>query len=130
MRKLGIIFIVLCAGAVASCSRMHSKSAVEAAIEDRLHANPHLMSDSFSTHFEKVGVNGNTAVALVRYQSKAMPKLAVDVHYTLKLKQGHWQVVSRSTDAGVRASPANPHAGARLDQMPPPQSTPAPIASH
>lgn len=128
MRQLCLI--ILCAVAVASCSRAHSKSAVEAAIQEHLHTNPHLMQDSFSTQFEDVAVKGNTAVALVKYQSKAMPKLAVHVHYTLKLEQGRWQVTSSSTDATDRTNPSNPHAGTNLDQMPPPQSPPSPIASH
>jgi hypothetical protein len=130
MRLSGIILIVLCALAAASCSHAHSKSAVEAAIENHLHANPHLVSDSFSTHFESISVHGDTAAALVKYQSKAVPSLAVNVHYTLKLEQGRWQVISSSTDALGRTNPANPHAGTALDQAPPPQTMPGPIASH
>ena len=123
------IAIVSLAGS-ASCSRAHSKAAVETAILRHLHQNAHLMLNSFTTRFEGVSVKGDTADALVRYQSKALPRLAVNVRYTLKLEYGQWQVISSSTDAFARNNPANPHAGTPLDQMPPPQSMPAPIPSH
>jgi hypothetical protein len=129
MRRL-IVIIVLSVAGFASCARTNAKLAVENAIQKHLHENAHLMLNSFTTQFQDVTVKGNTADALVKYQSTELPRLAVNVRYVLKREQGQWQVITSSTDAFNRTNPANPHAGARLDQMPSPQNIPAPVASH
>lgn len=129
MQRLYPYLVILSVAVFASCARTNSKAAVEAAVQNHLHENAHLMLNSFTTQFESVAVKGDTANALVKYQSKQVPRLAVHVQYNLKLDHGRWQVISSSTDALDRTNPANPHAGA-LDQMPPPQSMPGPIASH
>jgi hypothetical protein len=130
MRRLCLCIAILSVAGFASCARTNSKMAVETAIQKHLHENAHLMLNSFTTRFEDVTVKGDTANALVRYQSKELPRLVVHVRYVLKLEQGQWQVITSSTDAFNRTNPANPHAGARLDQMAPPQSMPGPVASH
>lgn len=130
MQRFSIVLAILCALAIAGCARINSHRAVEAAIQKHLRENQHLMLNKFTTRFQGVEVKGNTASAIVKYQSKEMPKLVVHVRYTLKLDRGEWQVVSSSTDAFDRSNPANPHSGATLDQSPPPQTMPGPIASH
>jgi hypothetical protein len=130
MRRFCVCIAILSVAGFASCARTNSKLAVEAAIQKHLHANAHLMLNSFTTRFENVTVTGDTANAVVKYQSKDLPRLAVHVRYTLKLDHGQWQVMASSTDAFDRSNPANPHAGTTLDQTPPPQNMPGPIASH
>jgi hypothetical protein len=130
MRWLSISLAAVLVVSAAGCARRDPRGAVEAAIEKHLHENPHLMLNSFTTQFQNVAINGDTANAVVKYQSKSMPKLAVHVRYTLKMDHGQWQVVSSSTDAFGRANPANPHASTTLDQAPMPQSVPGPVASH
>jgi hypothetical protein len=130
MRRLFLCITILSLAGFSACARTRSKAAVETAIQKHLHENPHLMLNSFTTRFEDVSVKGNTASAVVKYQSTTLPRLEVHVRYALKLEHRQWQVVSSSTDALDRTNPANPHAGATLDQMPPPQSMPGPVASH
>jgi hypothetical protein len=130
MRRPCLFITVLSLAALAGCARRNSKTAVERAIQKHLHENTNVMLNTFITQFESVSAKGDTANAIVKYQSKALPRLAVHVRYTLKLDHGEWQVISSSTDAFDRSNPANPHAGTALDQMPPPQSMPAPVASH
>lgn len=117
--------------AIAGCRRTDSKAAVEAAVQKHLDQNSHLMLNSFTTHFETVTVKGDTAQALVKYSSKNVPNVAVEVDYGLKKINGEWQVVASSSAGGQTANPANPHAGLSLDQAPPPGGqTPAPMPSH
>ena len=127
---IGIACLVLVT-AVFGCHRTDSKAAVEAAVQKHLDQNSHLMLNSFSTHFETVRVKGDLAQALVKYSSKNVPSLAVEVNYGLKKINGEWQVVTSSSAGGQTANPANPHAGLSMDQTSPPGSrTPAPVASH
>lgn len=128
-RLLAGAAVVLILGAVA-CSRTNSKASVEAAIEQHLNRNPHLMLNSFSTHYQRVTLTGDDAQALVKFQSKSNPALSVSVSYTLKKINGQWQVISSSSVNGQVSNPANPHAGVSLDQMQPPQSAPAESAPH
>jgi hypothetical protein len=130
MRRFCLFIALLSVVGFASCARTNSKMVVESAIQKHLHENAHLMLNSFTTHFEAVNVKGDTANALVKYQSKQLPRLAVRVRYVLKLEQGQWQVITSSTDAFNRTDPANPHAGPRLDQMSAPKDMPGPVASH
>jgi hypothetical protein len=126
-----LVLAVVALLTTAGCARKNSSEAVEAAIENHLRANSHLMLNSFTTHFESVDVNGNQATAVVKYASKNLPQLAVHVRYTLKLDHGQWLVTSSSTDAGSLSNPGNPHAGTALDQgSPPKRGLPPPVPSH
>lgn len=131
MRKLlalGAICVVFC---ITGCRKADSKAAVEAAVQNHLNHNAHLMLNSFTTHFEAVTVQGDTAQALVKYDSKNMPNVAVEVSYVLKRQNGQWQVISSSSAGGQLTNPANPHAGVTMDQTPAPgEKMPAPIPSH
>ncbi|HEV2499264.1 MAG TPA: hypothetical protein VGY31_06770 [Terriglobia bacterium] len=129
-RLLACVAIVSVIGAF-GCRKTDSKAAVEAAVQNHLNHNSHLMLNSFTTHFETVTVKGDTAQALVKYESKNVPNLAVQVSYGLKKVNGGWQVVSSSSAGGQMTNPANPHQGVTLDQTPPPGSQPpAPVPSH
>ncbi len=132
MRRFLVFFAAIVVMGVASCHRMDSKAAIQTAIEDHLHHNSHLMLNTFTTHFENVTQNGDTAQALVKYQSKNLPNVAVEVSYGLKKINGQWQVVSSSSGGGQMTSPGNPHE--KLDQESSPGAAapgaPGPIASH
>lgn len=134
MRKARISFVILCLAALAGCHPANAggnQEAIKAAVQRHLNENQHLMLNSFTTHFEKITVKGSTADALVRYQSKNMPKLAVKVNYTLKKSANGWQVVSSSSAGGQMQNPANPHqsAGANPSTGESPYP-PAPVPSH
>ncbi|HTV55838.1 MAG TPA: hypothetical protein VMI06_13120, partial [Terriglobia bacterium] len=92
MRRFCLCIAILSVAGFASCSRTNANMAVEDAIQKHLHENAHLMLNSFTTQFEDVTVKGDTANALVKYQSKDLPRLAVHVRYVLKREQGQWQV--------------------------------------
>jgi len=132
MRRFLVFCTALAVIGVVSCHRTNSKAAIQAAIEDHLHHNSHLMLNSFTTHFENITQNGDTARALVKYQSKNLPNVAVEVSYGLKKINGRWQVVSSSSAGGQMTNPGNPHES--LDQESSPGSAtpgaPGPIASH
>ncbi|MGH9772168.1 MAG: hypothetical protein ACRD4Q_10795 [Candidatus Acidiferrales bacterium] len=130
MRQWLVCLALVSVFGMAGCNRVNSKSSVEAAIRKHLNQNPHLMLNSFSTRFQKVAVHGDTADALVKFESKNSPNLSVEVSYVLKKANGTWQVVSSSSVNGQVSNPANPHAGVNLDQAPPPQGAPAPAPSH
>ena len=123
------LIAVILAG-LASCQRADPKTEVRAAIQEHLKQNAHLIPASFTTHFESISVRGETAEALVKYQSKTVSNLAVEVSYGLKKINGQWQVVSSSSAGGQMTSPANPHQGAAMDQTPPPAGPPNPVPSH
>ena len=130
-----VCLVILSVIGMAGCGQRDSKAAVQEAVKKHLERNAHLMLNSFTTQFETVTVKGDTADALVKYQSKNVPKLAVHVRYGLKKINGTWQVVSSSSAGGQMTNPANPHEGVgTLDSgagaQPPPKSAPGPIASH
>jgi predicted porin len=130
MRKLLACAALVSLAALAGCRKANPNTEIEAAIQKHLNQNSHLMLSSFTTHFETVTVHGDTAQALVKYESKNIPNLAVEVSYGLKQAGGQWQVVSSSSAGGQTTNPANPHASTTLDQAPPPQAPPGPMPSH
>ncbi|HEV2416393.1 MAG TPA: hypothetical protein VGX94_01170 [Terriglobia bacterium] len=131
MRRLLACVAIISVVGVFGCRKTDSKAAVEAAVQEHLDHNSHLMLNSFTTHFEAVTVKGDTAQALVKYESKNVPNLAVQVSYGLKKVNGGWQVVSSSSAGGQMTNPANPHQGVTLDQTPPPgNQPPTPVPSH
>ncbi len=132
MRRPYVLLILIGLAGFVACHKVASKEAVKQAVEKHLHENPHLMLNSFTTHFEKITLKGNTAQALVEYQSKNLPRLAVSVLYELRKVGGEWQVVSSSSAGGQQANPANPHEGAGMgsDTGPTSPSVPVPVPSH
>lgn len=132
MCRLWVLAAALSVVGVAGCQKVNSNTAIREAIENHLHQNGHLMLNNFTTHFEKIAQNGDTAQVLVKYQSKKLPNAAVQVSYGLKKISGQWQVVSSSSVGGQMTNPGNPHE--TLDQDTSPGAAgpgaPGPIASH
>ncbi len=103
MRKLKLSTIATAALLLlCSCNRLstHSKASVERAINDHLAQNRHLKSGSFQTKVESVAFKGDTANAVVRFESRESSSLFVEVRYGLQLENGHWQVVSSTPMSG------------------------------
>jgi hypothetical protein len=76
------------------------KQAVERAIQEHLKQNTHLVAGSFRTRIESVTVHGDSADALVRFESKQSAQNFVEVYYGLRLEDGRWEVV-RSSQVNV-----------------------------
>lgn len=125
MRKLSICVAVL--GLIACHAAQ--KKAVEQAIQDHLKANTRLVAGSYNTKVERVGFNGDTAEALVRFESRQSAKLFVEVDYGLQLENGRWEVVSSNSVGGLKRDSHRPG-----EESPPvsPKDQPAltPQASH
>jgi hypothetical protein len=131
--------IVLAMATAASCSKgINSKSAVERAIEAHLERNSSLTLNAFTSEISDVKFEGDNAEAVVKFKSKRVPHMSVQVRYALRKDGDHWVVQSSSAMGG------NPHGGvpqsqdqgshAREDHglpsTPPPSSGPQPMPSH
>ena len=116
MRKLTIclagLFMVACQGA--------QKKAVEQALEDHLKGNPRLVAGSYKTKVERVSFKGDSADALVRFESKQSANLFVEVDYGLRVENGRWEVVSSAPMGGLGGDSHRPREGT----PPPPQASP------
>ncbi|MGH9359333.1 MAG: hypothetical protein ACRD1O_09210 [Terriglobia bacterium] len=132
MHRLWVLVAVLSVIGVVSCHSADSKAAIQSAVEEHLHHNSHLMLNSFTTQFQKITRSGDTARALVKYQSKNLPNVAVEVSYGLKRINGQWQVISSSSSSGQMTNPGNPHQNLDQETTPPSSGSgaPGPIASH
>jgi hypothetical protein len=130
MHRRLLLLTVLAVTGAAGCSKLAPNTAIKAAVRKHLHQNPHLMLNSFTTRFERISRKGDAAEALVRYQSKNLPRLTVEVRYGLQKINGQWQVTSSSSVNGQLNSPANPHEGAGTASPPETDGAPGPIASH
>lgn len=115
-----------------SCRNPNTKQAVQQAIDAHLQENSSINRSNFTTEIEKVDFKGDTAQALVKFQSKQASSLAVHVRYSLKRSKGHWLVLSSEPVGGQgmdshigpetpRSGPAAPSPGA---------SSPGPVTSH
>lgn len=78
----------------------HSKGAVERAIQEHLSRNAGLLSHNFTTQVERVTFNGDSADAVVKFQSTQQATLFVEVGYRLRLENGRWEVVSSTPMSG------------------------------
>ena len=125
MRKLMACFAGLLLAVGCGRSSLHSESAVERAIQAHLQQNPHLLRDRFTTHVESISFHGDTAEALVKFQSKDSSSFSVEVKYWLQLQKDQWDVVSStpmsgqggtSHNAGQENSPAP--AGSEAGSLP------------
>ena len=118
-----------------ACDRLgkHSKAAVERAIKDHLAQNRQLKSGSFQTKVERVAFKGDTADAVVRFESTESSALFVEVRYGLRLENGEWQVVSSAPMSGQggdsHGSPQDQSFGQPAGTEPAPIQ-PAPQPSH
>jgi len=86
----------------AACGKwgMHSQGAVERGIQEHLSRNTQLLSRNFTTRVEKVSFNGDSADAVVKFQSTQQASLFVEVGYHLRLENGRWEVVSSTPLSG------------------------------
>src|SRR6516165_7817006 len=125
MRKFVVCLLIVLLGGACGKFGTHSKGAVEQAIQDHLNQNSHLLANSFNTKRENVSFKGDTADALVRFESKQSAKMFVEVRYGLRLQNGHWEVVSSSMMSGMGG---DVHAGAE-PRLPPAHSLHRPLCS-
>ena len=91
----------------AACGKwgMHSQGAVERGIQEHLSRNTQLLSRNFTTRVEKVSFNGDSADAVVKFQSTQQASLFVEVGYHLRLENGRWEVVSSTPMSGQGGGP-------------------------
>jgi hypothetical protein len=110
---------------IVSCGRWgtHSKRAVEQSIQEHLSHNTELLSHNFATQVERVSFNGDSADAVVKFQSTQQASLFVEVGYHLRLENGRWEVVSSTPMSGQGG---DSHAAMPKDQSP---STPSSASS-
>ena len=105
MRKslaLGMTLVAAVALAAIACGRLgaHSNGKVEEAIQEHLSHNAELLSHNFTTHVESVTFHGDSADAVVKFQSAKQASLFVIVGYRLRLENGRWEVVSSAPMSG------------------------------
>lgn len=118
-----------------ACSRLnpHSKAAVEQAINAHLAENRHLRSGSFQTKVESVSFKGDSADAVVRFESTQSSALFVEVRYGLQRENGKWEVVSSTPMSGQGS---DSHSSSQDQSFGPPPTTepagsaPSPQPSH
>jgi len=140
MRNALASAIVLVMTTAASCNRgINSRSAVERAIEAHLERNSSLALNAFTTEISDVTFEGDNAEAVVKFESKQAPHMAVQVRYTLRKEGDHWVVQSSSGMGGnppgggmpqSQSRGANPHEDLGLPTTRPPSSEPQPKPSH
>jgi hypothetical protein len=115
-----------------SCRNINNKQDVQAAIETHLQQNSSINRSNFTTQVETVEFKGDTASALVKFQSKQAPNLAVHVRYQLKRSGSHWIVMSSEPAGGQGMdSHIGPTTSDSQTAAPAPNSSvPAPVSSH
>lgn len=123
MRKLGVCLLVALLNGACGKWGTHSTGAVQRAIEDHLKQNSHLVANSFNTKIENVDFKGDSAEALVKFESRESSNIFVEVRYGLRLENGQWQVVSSTPMSGQATdshggSENGPPAGAQPAEPP------------
>ena len=109
MRRLFTCLLALMVAATLACRREDAtKEAVRAAIEAHLAQRQNLMVANLAMEIQDIKVNGDTAEAEVKYRSKQISDLQVNVHYRLRKTEQGWKVES-SSSPGMGGSP---HGGA------------------
>lgn len=109
-------FRALCSAGLAivliGCGRIRgieSKGAVRDAIQAHLKQRSNVLVANMAMEVQEVRFSGNRAEAVVKYQSKQSPELAVRVQYVLRRAGDHWEVESSSPAGGM---PMSPHGSA------------------
>jgi hypothetical protein len=110
---MGAVAICLAASFIAGCGGSQRR-AVKEAVRDHLKQDTHLAAGRYSTQIERVTFSGNSADALVRFESKQSSKLFVEIHYGLRVENGRWEVVSSTPVGGLGGDSHRP-----LDDNPP-----------
>ena len=125
MRAVVMSLVVLALAGSTACNRgVHSKAAVQEAIEQHLKQQPNVVFQNMTLEVDDVSFHGDTAEAQVKFRSKQAPSLAVGVHYKLRRADGGWQVESASS---ASMPGATPH-GNTARPMPPASENPADIS--
>jgi uncharacterized protein YhdP len=111
-------------GACHRLSGIHSKAAVQEAIEEHLKQQPNVAFQNMTVEVGDVTFNGDTAQAQVKFSSKQTPHVAVGVVYKLRRVGNGWQVESTSS---ATMPGTTPHANA-AGPTPSPATNPTDIA--
>jgi predicted amidohydrolase YtcJ len=126
----GVLAMAVLAGACSKRSETAQEREVRAAIQEHLQKKGTLAMNNMTMDVQSVKVNGDTADAEVRFQSKEKPELAVGMHYVLHRTNGKWEVQSGNPTEGMggdsHQSMEKPQSAAPGAQP----STPQPEASH
>ena len=100
MRAVVMSLVVLGLAGSPACHRLsgvHSKAAVQEAIEEHLKQRPNVVFQNMTVEVGDVTFNGDTAEAQVKFRSKQAPNLAVGMLYKLRRAGNGWQVESASS---------------------------------
>jgi hypothetical protein len=98
----------------AACNRfsgVHTKAAVQEAIEEHLKQQPNVVFQNMTVEVGDVAFNGDTAEAQVKFRSKQAPNMTVGVQYKLRRSGNGWKVESTSTVSMPGATPHGNTAG-------------------
>ena len=126
MRAVVMSLLVLGLAGSAACNRLsgvHSKAAVQEAIEAHLKQQPNVVFQNMTVEVGEVAFSGDTAEAQVKFRSKQAPDLAVGVQYKLRRSGNGWKVESTSTTSMPGTTPHGDTAG----PTPSPSTNPADI---
>jgi hypothetical protein len=127
MRVLALGLVVMAGAGFAACHRLsgiHSKAAVQEAIEEHLRQQPNVVFQNMTVEVGDVTFDGDTAEAQVKFRSKQAPNLAVGVLYKLRRVGNGWRV---ETTSPATMPGATPHAST-ASPMPSPSTNPTDIA--
>ena len=118
--------VVIGALALSTCSKGNAEPEVREALNQHLQKKGNLALNNMDMNIENVKVNGDTADAQVKFQSKQRPELAVTIHYVLKRTGDHWEVASSSPMSGMGG---DPHGSSAMGSDSGSAPAPAPDAS-
>jgi len=119
MRAVVMSLVVLGLAGSAACHRLsgvHSKAAVQEAIEEHLRQQSNVVLQNMTVEVGEVAFLGDTAEAQVRFRSKQAPNLAVGVEYKLRRSGNGWKVESTSS---ASMGGASPHSNTAAPAAPP-----------
>ena len=108
MRTAVMSLVVLGLAGSAACHRLrgiHSKAAVQEAIEEHLKRQPNVVFQNMTVEVGDVSFSGDSAVAQVKFHSKQDPSLAVGIVYRLRKAGDRWRVESTATASMPGTSP-------------------------
>ncbi len=100
----GLLVLAL-VGSIACSRGVHSKTAVETAIEEHLRQQRSVASHNMTLEVGEVTFEGDTAVAEVKFRSKQAPSMVVGVQYRLRRVGKGWQVEASSATSMPGTSP-------------------------
>ena len=114
MRAVVMSLLVLGLAGLAACNRLsgvHSKAAVQEAIEEHLKQQRNVVFQNMTVEVGDVAFSGDTAEAQVKFRSKQAPNMAVGVQSTLRRSGNGWKVESTSTTSMPGTTPHGDTAG-------------------